>query len=668
MKRVLSFSLLAIACILVYSCKNKSSQASSPSASTETPAAIPVEAPATVPTKTQATVSAETLPGMPSTIKAFYQAYCANWDGESKTDSILSEYCTKELKDLLLETVGEYDFLLDGGIFSEIHTESFHVVKKNEKYVVYFEYTKWPVSDEPGSDSVYIMVNKENKISYIIRPSDNYRVPSIYSSKSQLIYYHEHQYVDLGLSVNWATSNIGASSVDPEWPGQWFAWGDTTAKYQFSQDYYLAPKQDHYYDDKLSVLEPNDDAATVLWGEDWRMPTREEFQELIDNCEWEWTRESSSYWGYKITGPNGNSIYLPAGGMIRGSEMINRESGFYYWTASCNFNDREREPRAWQFCSTADGPDKSRNRNMVIVPVPLSVQSGRSIRPVTTKPFVPIRDIGLNKRNLKLEIGEEFVLTASYFPQDATPRNLYWHSGNSAVAYIDRNGKVTAVSDGECTITAVCGDFKKECQVTVVRPKDFIPEKQAEVTTIYEFGKEVNNAFVNNFEDFDDSEELKEVFKTHIGDKSDEFTVTLSAFTSEAWENDPGDYCMITIETNGGKYQFRNSDWVRNNIFENLYFYSHRIDKSKYLLFFRGFDYGCCPGILTVLAVDATGARVVYNKDCYLNEINKEPFSMTTDSWGSEYVSKYKTNYSDEYNLFIENNALKLKRVELLHE
>ena len=654
MNRVLSFSLLAIACIFICSCKNKNGQVQSTSAQTETTAASP----------------AETLPGMPSTIQAFYKAYCTEWDGESKTDSILSEYCTQELKDCVMDCVGEYDFVLDGGIYSEIYAESFRVVKKNEKYVVYFEYRKWPISDEPGRDSVYIMVNKDNKISYVIRPSDNYRVPSVYSSKSPLIYYYEHQYIDLGLSVNWATSNIGSRSVDPERPGGWFAWGETEAKYDFSQSYYLAPKQDLYYEGKLSFLQPSDDAATVLWGEDWRLPTKEEFQELIDNCEWEWTKESGSYWGYKVTGPNGNSIFLPAGGMERRNEWINRESGLYYWTGSCKFDDPEREPKAWQFLSTSDEPDKSKNRNLLMTLVPLSMQSGRSIRPVTTKPFVPIRDIGLNKRNLKLEIGEEFVLTASFFPQDATPRNLYWHSGNSAVAHIDSNGKVTAVSDGKCTITAVCGDFKKECQVTVVRPKDFLPAEPQKVTTIYEFGKEVDTAFVDHFQEFPDSFKLKEVFSTHIGDNSDGFTVTLSGFTSDAigWDEDPGDYCLITIETAGGQFQFRNSDWVRNDIFENNYFYCHRIDKSKYLLFFRGFDYGCCPGILTVIAIDATSARVVYNQECYLNEINKEPFSMTTVSWGSEMVSKYKTYYSPEYNLYLEGNSLKLKRVNLLHD
>ena len=662
MNRVLSFSLLAITFILVCSCKNNSGNTPSSSAQVETTAETPA--------KTPATAHAETLPGTPSTIQAFYKAYCTDWDRESKTDSILSEYCTQELKDCVMDCVGEYDFVLDGGIYSEIYPESFRVVKKNEKYVVYFEYKKWPISDEPGKDSIYVMVNKENKISYLIRPSDNYRVPSVYNSKSPLIYYYEHQYIDLGLSVNWATSNIGSRSVDPQWHGEWFAWGETEAKNDFLQDYYLAPKQDHYYEGKLSFLQPSDDAATVLWGEDWRLPTKEEFQELIDNCTWEWTRESSSYLGYKITGPNGNSIFLPAGGMRRRDKWINYEDGLYYWTGSCKFDDPEREPKAWQFLSTSDDPDKSKNRSLIMTLVPLSMQSGRSIRPVTTKPFVPIRDIGLNKRNLKLEIGEEFVLKASFFPQDATPRNLYWQSGNSAIAYIDRNGKVTAVSDGKCTITAVCGDFKKECQVTVVRPKDYVPEFD-KIATVYEFGKEVNKTFIDNLQDFNDSLKLIEVFKTHIGDKSDGFDITLSDLTREEreeWDGDPGDYCTVTIETTGGQYRFKNGDWVYNDIFENGYFHSYRVDKSKYLVFLRGFDYGCCPGVLTVLAVDETGARVVYNKECKLDEINIEPFSMTIEDWYSEYVSKYETNYSNAHNLFIEDGVLKIKNIKLLRE
>ena len=641
MRKVLA--LFVIASLIICSCKSKNSQVPASSAPEETPTS------------------------MAATIMEFYKAFCTDWDGESKTDSILSVYCTDELREYVMDCVGEYDFVINGGIYSEIHKESFRVVKQNEKYLVYFEYTKWPQSDEPGKDSLYVMVNKENKISYIIRPEDNYRIPNVYSSNSPNSYFF-YEYVDLGLSVNWATCNIGSYPNDPEWHGKHFAWGETQTKTDFEKDNRFAARQSHYFDGGITVLEPCDDAASVLWGPEWRMPTKQEFQELMDKCTWEWTELEGGHWGFKVTGTNGNSIILPAGGFKIGTQWVGFQDRLYYWTSTCNADDPTDEPCAWEFISMPDRGNDSQNRYHIISSVFLKRQIGNSIRPVTAKPFIPIQDIAIDRKKLELEIGDEYILSASFIPQDASKKTITWHSGNSAVACVDRNGKVTAVSDGKCTITAKCGKFKKECQVTVVRPKDFIPEKQAEVTTIYEFGKEVNNAFVNNFEDFDDSEELKEVFKTHIGDKSDGFTVALSGFTSESWERDPGDYCLITIETAGGRYQFKNGDWVRNDIFENRYFYFHRIDKSKYLLFFRGFDYGCCPGILTVIAVDATGARVVYNKECYLNEINKEPFSMTTISWGSEYVSKYKTNYSPEYNLFIEDSALKLKRVELLHD
>ena len=648
MKRVLSFSLLAIACIII-SCKNKSGQAPSTSLQTETTAATPTEI----------------LPGIPSKILEFYKAYCVNFDGEYKTDSILSEYCTEDLKDCVMDCVGEYDFVLDGGIYSEIYAESFRVVKKNEKYIVYFEYKKWPISDEPGKDSVYVMVNKDNKISYIIRPSDNYRVPGAYDSE-KLYTFNDYEFTDLGLSVNWATCNIGTNKYNTVSYGDFFAWGETETRYKFDKYYYLEPKQEHYYDGKLSVLEPSDDAATVLWGEDWRLPTKEEFQELIDKCQWEWT-EQFFHWGYQVTGPNGNTIFLPVGGMKMDSRWLHYEDGLYYWTGSCKFSDPEREPKAWMFASVADGPDPKKNRRMEVALTPLSIQSGRLIRPVTTKQYIPISDISINKNELKLEIGDEYTLTASFIPQDATKRNIYWQSGNSAVAHVGRNGKVTAVSNGKCTVSAVCGDIKKECQVTVVMPKDYVPE-YTKATTIYEFGKEVNKAYIDDFQEFDDSLELKEVFRTHVGNKSKGFDVTFSDFTDEAWKDDPCEFCMITIETAGKQYRFKNSDWVTDYRFDDKYFLCYPMGKSRYLLFLKGFDYGCCPGVLTVLAIDETGARVVYNKERNLNEINIEPFSMTFEEWYSEPVSKYETDYSNAYNLFVEDDALKMKKVELLRE
>jgi uncharacterized protein YjdB len=646
MRKVLA--LFAIASLIICSCKSKSDQ----------PSASPAQAPSAR--------EAKASTGMAATILEFYKAYCTEGDCDVKSDSILSKYCTEELRKVVMETAGEYDFVVDGGIPSLIHSESIHVVKKNEKYVVYFEYTPWPAREEPAKDSVYVMVNKENKISYIIRPEDNYRVPNAYYGE-RLYSFEDYEFVDLGLSVNWATFNIGSYKFAPYMHGDFFAWGETMARNEFVKNYYLEPKQDHYYEGKLNVIESCDDAAAVLWGEDWRMPTKEEFQELIDKCKWEW-KEQDYHWGYKVTGQNGNSIFLPAGGMKLDRRSINESSGLYYWTGSCKFDDPEREPKAWQFFSVSDGPDQSTDRHTSLSLTPLSLQSGRSIRPVTEKQFVPISDITITRTDLKMTIGDEYTLAASFIPEDATKKNIYWRSGNSAVAYVDINGKVTAISDGKCTITAVCGKFKKECQVTVVRPKGYVPDIPEKVTTIYEFGKEVDSSLIDIFEDYPDSLILKEVFKTHVGDGSKGFDITFSDFANKDWEEEPGEYCMITIETAQGKYQFKNGDWMTHELFDNYYFHCHPVDKSRYLLFVRGFDYGCCPGVLTVLAIDNTGARVVYNQECAFKELNKEPFSITIQDWYSEYVSRYKTDYSAEYNLFVEDGALKMKRVELLHE
>lgn len=649
MKRVLS--LFVITCLMICSCKSNSGQqpASSDQVSSDQTSSDQTEAPT----------------GMAATILTFYKAYCTEFDGESKTDSILSVYCTDELREYVMDCVGEYDFVLNGGIYSEIHTESFRVVKQNEKYIVHFEYTPWPVRDEPAKDSVYVMVNKEGKILYIIRPEDNYRIPS---SSGSLYNFEEYEFVDLGLSVNWATFNVGGRKYDPTWHGTFFSWGETVAKKEFVQNYYLEPKQGHYYEGKLTLLESCDDAATVNWGEDWRMPTKEEFQELIDNCKWEWM-EQSYHWGYKVTGQNGSSIFLPAGGFKMDKRWLNESDGLYYWTSSCKFDDPEREPKAWQFVSVSDGPDKSKNRNMILALVPLSLQSGRSIRPVTTKQYVPISDIILNITELKMMVGDDYVLSAAFIPEDATKKNIYWRSGNSAVAYVDRDGKVTAVSGGKCTITAVCGDFKQECHITVIQPRDFVTVKPEKVITVYEFGKQVNDSLVDAFWEYDDSdEELEEVFKAQIGNKADDITITLYGYTSEGWKNDPGDYSVINIEAAGKQYKFKNPDWEERNQFDNNYFYCQPMGKSRYLLFFKGWGDCCSPGLLTIIAVDKTGAKVVLNKEYDLKEINREPFSMTIQNNYESYESKYHPSFPNAYNLFIENGALKMKSVELLRE
>ena len=131
-----------------------------------------------------------------------------------------------------------------------------------------------------------------------------------------------HEYVDLGLSVKWATCNVGASS--PEETGYFFSWGETKPKAKYNWETYKYK----------TILELSDDAANANWGGDWRMPTREEQDELRTECTWTWTTQNGVK-GYKVTSKtNGNSIFLPAAGYRSGSVLF--VAGYYgdYWSSS----------------------------------------------------------------------------------------------------------------------------------------------------------------------------------------------------------------------------------------------------------------------------------------------------------------------------------------------
>ena len=130
--------------------------------------------------------------------------------------------------------------------------------------------------------------------------------------------------VDLGLSVKWATCNVGAER--PEEYGDYFAWGETSPK-----DSYTVSNCPTYGVSMTDISgNPQYDAATANWGGAWRMPTTAEQQELLNNCTWKWATLNDVY-GYKVTGPNGNYIFLPAAGYRGGSSSYHVGSGGYYW-------------------------------------------------------------------------------------------------------------------------------------------------------------------------------------------------------------------------------------------------------------------------------------------------------------------------------------------------
>ena len=162
-----------------------------------------------------------------------------------------------------------------------------------------------------------------------IRPvsGGNFTGPEEQPEEPETPNYNGHEYVDLGLSVKWATCNVGANS--PEEYGDYFAWGETETKSEYTQANSLT------YGKSLNDISgnPQYDAATANWGGTWRMPTYDELNELLTNCTWTWTTQNGVK-GYNVEGPNGNSIFLPAAGCRDGSLLLSAGSFGPYWSST----------------------------------------------------------------------------------------------------------------------------------------------------------------------------------------------------------------------------------------------------------------------------------------------------------------------------------------------
>lgn len=133
-----------------------------------------------------------------------------------------------------------------------------------------------------------------------------------------------HDYVDLGLSVKWATCNVGANSISEFGNHYAFASG-TTDEYDWEN--YPYEEYKNYYGDM--TLPSEHDTATLVWGNAWRTPTYKEFLELKTRCKWLWTT-CGDIMGCKVIGPNGNCIFLPAAGSNAGDFYEPNVHGMYW--------------------------------------------------------------------------------------------------------------------------------------------------------------------------------------------------------------------------------------------------------------------------------------------------------------------------------------------------
>ena len=290
-------------------------------------------------------------------------------------------------------------------------------------------------------------------------------------------------YVDLGLpsGLKWATGNVGANSMEEY--GDYFAWGEISPYYE-SQDplvwkdgksagyiwasykwcngsYNTQTKyctdSDYGTIDNKTVLVPDDDAAHANWGGSWRMPTAAEWTELQTACTWTWTTQNGVA-GYLVSGPNGNSIFLPAAGHQNNTGLKYSGSDGYYWSSSLS-TDSPCNAYFVQFNSGNDGGWGYFGRS-----------SGFSVRPVSDEGVrVSVTGISFDKTSITLAIGKTTTITAAVAPSNATQKNVIWSSSDMSVAAVSYEGVVTAIAPGNARIMATTydGGFTVTCFVTV---------------------------------------------------------------------------------------------------------------------------------------------------------------------------------------------------------
>ncbi|MBR4593327.1 MAG: Ig-like domain-containing protein [Bacteroidaceae bacterium] len=288
-----------------------------------------------------------------------------------------------------------------------------------------------------------------------------------------------YEYVDLGLSVNWATFNVGATA--PEEYGDYYAWGETAPKatyssstYKYMYDYNLTKycsKSDYgnngYVDDK-TILDPEDDVAHVKWGGDWRMPTYNEWSELlnVNNCTTIWTTMNGIQ-GFKFTskksGYENRSIFLPAAELLPNYQ--NHVGSGFYWSSSLSKEYGTSPESARIIFFSSDDQYNVYGSNTFRT-------NGLPVRPVCpSETWINNISVTLNKSELSLLINDSETLVATIKEGSNTIKNYFtvtWSSSNTSVATVDEKGVVSAVSEGDAAITASFNGKTSTCNVTVI--------------------------------------------------------------------------------------------------------------------------------------------------------------------------------------------------------
>ena len=290
-----------------------------------------------------------------------------------------------------------------------------------------------------------------------------------------------YEYVDLGLSVNWATFNVGARQ--PEEYGYYYSWGEIEPKSNYDWSTYkycngtlntltkYCTNSSYGTVDGKTVLDCEDDVAYIKWGGNWRMPTIEEAAELLRNCTLTNTTQNGVN-GFivrsNIPGYTEQTIFLPAAGGyhhsygFQGSNICG-----YFWANS--LSEYPYNANGFSFDLRNNTFETSINSEGV------KRTDARSVRPVCkSETWYNNLSISINRESISIEINESKILSAivkngDLDVKDVVINQLKWSSDKPSIVSVDKNGVINGLSEGTAEISVSCNDKTATCQVTVTK-------------------------------------------------------------------------------------------------------------------------------------------------------------------------------------------------------
>ena len=282
--------------------------------------------------------------------------------------------------------------------------------------------------------------------------------------------------VDLGLSVKWGSSNLGATS--PELYGDLYAWGETSTKDSFTVENYrfggkygdgdnwwlLTGTSKYNNVDHKIFLDSVDDAAHVQLGEDWRIHTPDEWLELIENCKWEWTFLNGVAGVKATSNRNGNCVFFPADCREASYEWLFPTQGNQYVETGAYHSSHVVSD---YYFGATDSFFFSLYDSLYFCSSTGQRELGYAVRPVYG--HIAIEEFYLDKSFLHISSGESVQLNLTRLPYNASNWEAEWTSSNESVAKVSPEGIVTGLSSGSTIITAtsVRGERTASCYVVV---------------------------------------------------------------------------------------------------------------------------------------------------------------------------------------------------------